>query len=116
MTGEHPSTGGPSVADGAEFLRDVRWVKVFIPTITHALYVSLEPFVDWTSESPALLKMVQHAFNLSFDNITFTLSADDPIVQTVGPLSIPRLYQSLTTVFRPTYESKAESRSLPAVF
>ena len=66
--------------------------------ITHALYVSLEPFVDWTSESLALLKMVQHAFNLSFDNITFMLSADDPIVQTVGPLSIPHLYQSITTV------------------
>jgi hypothetical protein len=70
-------------AGNTEFLRDARWAKVFIPTITHALYVLREPFLDWTSESPALLAMVQHAFNLSFDNVTFTLPADDPIVETV---------------------------------
>ena len=81
MTGpEHPDE--THAAGNTEFLWDVHWVKVFIPMI-HTLYISREPFLDWTSESPALLIMVQHASNLSFDNMTFTLPADDPIVETM---------------------------------
>jgi hypothetical protein len=85
VTRELPPTGGASTADGAEFLQDERWAKVFLPTITHALYISREPFLDWTSESPALLTTVQRVFNLSFGNVTFTLPANSPVVETVRP-------------------------------
>jgi len=72
-----------ATVNGAQFLQDGRWAKVFIPTITHALYISREPFLDWALDSCVFLAMLQHVFNISFSNITFTLPADDPIVATV---------------------------------
>jgi hypothetical protein len=57
---------------------------VFIPTITHALYISREPFVDWTTDSKTFLATVQKAFNLSFPNVKYTLSASDAVTKTVG--------------------------------
>jgi hypothetical protein len=66
------------------FLQDPRWAKVFIPTITHAFYVTHEPFLDWTPESAAFLTTVQHVFDLSFPNVTFVLTDDDGIVDTVS--------------------------------
>ncbi|KAF8235146.1 hypothetical protein L208DRAFT_1258301, partial [Tricholoma matsutake] len=64
------------------FLRDGRWARVFTPTITHALYISREPFLEWTSESPVFLATVQHIFNISFSNVTLVLSAKDPLLET----------------------------------
>ena len=70
-------------ADGAQFLRDARWAKSFIPTITHALYISHEPFRDWNPEAPTFLATVQNVFNISFTNVTFLLLGNDPIADTV---------------------------------
>ena len=69
----------------ANILKDSRWANTFIPTITHALYVSREPFVDFTSESTDFLSTVQNVFNLSFPNIEYELTLDDLIVKTVCP-------------------------------
>jgi hypothetical protein len=83
-------------ADGAQFLQDARWAKCFIPTITHALYISREPFRDWTSESPTFLATVQTVFNISFTNVTFLLSSGDPIVDTVRLWSLVSSSAALT--------------------
>ena len=64
-------------------LDDYRWKRIFLPTLTHALYISREPFVDWTIDSPAFLATVQSVFNLSFRNIDVTLSAKDKLTETV---------------------------------
>ena len=56
-----------------DLLNDHHWKRTFIPTLTHALYVSHEPFVDWSVESPAFLATVQKVFNLSFPNIQMSL-------------------------------------------
>ncbi|KAF8802531.1 hypothetical protein BYT27DRAFT_6764428 [Phlegmacium glaucopus] len=74
------SNGASDIA--TQFLQDPRWAKVFIPTITHAFYVSREPFLEWTPEAPAFLATVQRVFNMSFLNVTFTLTADNVIVNT----------------------------------
>jgi hypothetical protein len=66
-----------------EFLQDTRWANVFIPTITHALYVSRKAFCDFTSESPMFLAKVQEVFDLSFPNVDFKLKFNDPLVITV---------------------------------
>ncbi|KAF8233373.1 hypothetical protein L208DRAFT_894886 [Tricholoma matsutake] len=39
----------------AEFIDNARWTNVFLPTISHALYISQEPVLDWTSESRTFL-------------------------------------------------------------
>ncbi|KAH9169308.1 hypothetical protein EDB89DRAFT_1908727 [Lactarius sanguifluus] len=62
-------------------LDDSRWTRILLPTLSHALYISDHPFTDWTRESSALVETVQVAFELSFTNISYTLSAQDGIVK-----------------------------------
>jgi hypothetical protein len=76
------AVAGPS-DDSSEFLKDRRWARVFIPTLTHALYISREPFVDFTSDSPKFLETVQRAFDLAFPNVDFGLSMTDKVMTTV---------------------------------
>ncbi|KAF8256803.1 hypothetical protein EI94DRAFT_1710172 [Lactarius quietus] len=49
--------------------------------MTHVLYLSNWPFTNWTFESDTILLTVQMVFNLSFMNITYTLSLQDAIVK-----------------------------------
>ncbi|KAF8221913.1 hypothetical protein L208DRAFT_1527612 [Tricholoma matsutake] len=84
--------GGEDRLNATEFIHDLRWAKVFIPTITHALYILQEPFphrlltylpfLNFTSESPIFLATVQKTLNLSFPNVALVLTADDPLVVT----------------------------------
>jgi hypothetical protein len=88
-------------APGARFVKDNRWAKVFIPTITHAFYTTREPFLDWAPESEAFIATVQHVFNLSFPNVNYTISAGNRVVLTVCPSFLP-LYvhvRSLTNIY-----------------
>ena len=64
-------------------LDDPKWTRVFLPTLSHALYVSDQPFTDWTLGSDSLLKTVQDVFDLTFTNISHTLRAQDGVVKAV---------------------------------
>ena len=64
-------------------LEDPRWTRVFLPTLTHALYISEKPFNDWARDSDIFLQTVQTTFDLSFTNISYQLSLRDSIVQAV---------------------------------
>ena len=74
---------GPNGKANGEFLKDGRWKEVFIPTLTHALYISREPFLDWTTESLTLLVNVQEVFNRTFTNVDVCLSPKDSVITTV---------------------------------
>ena len=73
----------PAAVIADNLLDDHRWKHTFIPTLTHALYISREPFVDWSIDSPAFLATVQKVSNLSFPNIDVNLSVNDKITNTV---------------------------------
>ena len=79
----------PSTSDGSggsattNFLKDSRWAHVFMPTITHTLYISHKLFIDFTLESPEFLMTMQNAFNLSFPNVDFGLAPNDLITKMV---------------------------------
>jgi hypothetical protein len=64
-------------------LLDPRWTRVFLPTLTHALYISENPFTDWARESSTFLETVQMTFELSFTNISYRLSLEDAVVEAV---------------------------------
>ena len=64
-------------------LDDYHWKHVFLSTLTHALYISHEPFMDWTIDSPAFLATMQNVFNLSFPNIDVALSVNDKLTDMV---------------------------------
>ena len=68
---------------GALFVKDDRWARTFIPTITHAFYMTHDPFLDWSPESAVFLAMVQRVFNLSFPNVIYTVFARDRVAVTV---------------------------------
>ena len=93
---EPANTGNAEESDmpGTRFVKDSRWAKVFIPTITHAFYTTREPFLDWAPESEVFIATVQRVFNLSFPNVVYTISAGNRVVLTVcaGFLSIDILF------------------------
>jgi hypothetical protein len=70
-------------APGALFVKDNRWARTFVPTISHAFYMTREPFLDWSPESAVFLATVQRVFNMSFPNVVYTVSARDQVVMTV---------------------------------
>ncbi|KAH9027183.1 hypothetical protein EDB85DRAFT_1893108 [Lactarius pseudohatsudake] len=77
---ESPFVGAcPDIAQ--ECLDDLHWTRVFLPTLSHALYITDNPFTDWTWESNTLLQTVQNVFNLSFTNISYMLSVQDKVVK-----------------------------------
>jgi hypothetical protein len=65
-----------------ECVNDPCWTNVFLPTLSHLLYISEHPFTSWTWGS-TLLQTVQTVFKLSFTNVSYTLSLEDGIVKTV---------------------------------
>ncbi|KAG5640305.1 hypothetical protein DXG03_009295 [Asterophora parasitica] len=79
---EPSADSGFTELTGANFLNDTRWAQAFIPTITHALYVSRDPFLDFAAESSTFLATVQEVFDLLFPNVDFALTMDDPLVTT----------------------------------
>ena len=87
-----------------ECLQDVRWTRVFLQTLSHALYVSEQPFLDWSWGSCAFRKTVQDVFDLSFPNISYTVSEQDEIMKAVCHVTITLV--SLLTHFldRPLIE------------
>ncbi|KAI9457286.1 hypothetical protein F5148DRAFT_1322536 [Russula earlei] len=73
----------------AEFIHDIRWANILLPTIMHYLYILWELFIHFSSDSPTFLVTVQDAFNISFPNVDIILRSDDPLVtmvQTLSPL------------------------------
>ena len=72
-----------SNAPGARFVKDNRWAKVFIPTLTHAFYTTREPFLDWVPESEVFIATVQRIFDLSVPNVVYTILVGNRIVLTV---------------------------------
>ena len=66
-----------------QWRKDPCWTRVFLPTLTHVLYNSEHPFTDWTLDSSKLVPIVQTVFDLSFTNISYTLSLGDSVVKGV---------------------------------
>lgn len=73
-----------NAGNGAQFLLDSRWKDIFNPSLSHALYISQDPFSDFTLESPKFLLVVQKVFNASFPDVTFLLTSADPVVEKVS--------------------------------
>ncbi|KAH9015023.1 hypothetical protein EDB84DRAFT_1635082 [Lactarius hengduanensis] len=69
----------PNVAH--QCLNDPRWTRLFLPTLSHTLYISDHPFTDWTWDAGTLIKTVQVVFELAFTNISYELSLQDSIVK-----------------------------------
>lgn len=124
-TGRQPKTAVPanrtpagSSGNGGNtsenFVKDRRWARIFLPSLTHVLYTSREPFEHFRSDSPEFLATVQAAFNASFVNVDVTLSFNDTVTITVCQISIP--YVLTLTFPRPTIASSPESRYWQAMF
>jgi hypothetical protein len=66
-----------------KFMRDINWIRHFLPTLTQELYTSSNPFAHFMKQSPQFLQIVQAIFNLAFPTVTFVLRPTDKIVTEV---------------------------------
>jgi hypothetical protein len=62
---------------------DPRWTRTFLPTLSHVLYVTNSPFKDWTWGSDPFRKTIQAVFDVSFPNISYTVTEQDCITKAV---------------------------------
>ncbi|KAF8870788.1 hypothetical protein CPB84DRAFT_1855330 [Gymnopilus junonius] len=62
------------------FLEDGRWKTAFLPSITHALYMSSEPFKHFSLNSTVFLHTVQKAFDSAFSDAEYQVQTKDAIV------------------------------------
>ncbi|KAI9453673.1 hypothetical protein BJY52DRAFT_1225494 [Lactarius psammicola] len=82
VSGKRVTEAHPDIT--RQCLDDTCWTRIFLPTLSHALYLSDHPFSDWAWESSALVKTVQCVFDLSFTNISYTLGPQDGIVKAIA--------------------------------
>ncbi|KAF8957754.1 hypothetical protein BDZ97DRAFT_1762635 [Flammula alnicola] len=59
---------------------DPRWTKVFLPTITNALYISSEPFKHFKPASLEFREKAQEIFDLSYPNVDYQLKDNDRVI------------------------------------
>ena len=64
------------------------WAKKFIPSITHALFVSLGPFKDYKMSSPVFIVTLQEVFSVVYPDINHKITPSDVIAVTVCAYSI----------------------------
>ncbi|KAF8260234.1 hypothetical protein EI94DRAFT_1706462 [Lactarius quietus] len=62
-------------------LKDYHWTNIFLSTLSHALYVSQQPFKDCAWSSDALRETVQVVFDISFPNISYMVAHQDCIMK-----------------------------------
>ena len=55
------------------------WAKNFIPSITHTLFVSLEPFKDYKLSSPVFIATLQEVFSAVYPDINHKITSSDVI-------------------------------------
>ncbi|KAF8263936.1 hypothetical protein EI94DRAFT_1806494 [Lactarius quietus] len=81
-------TKAPSANIAKKCLKDYCWTNVFLPTLSHVLYVSEQPFKDWAWSSDTLCKTVQAVFDISFPNILYMVTQQDCITKAVGAVAV----------------------------
>lgn len=61
-------------------MRDPLWTAAFMPSLSQALYISINPFSDFKHELDTFLMVVQQVFDISFPHIQYTLRLDNELV------------------------------------
>ncbi|KAN0134190.1 hypothetical protein V8E53_007962 [Lactarius tabidus] len=92
LVGAHPDIS-------QQCLNDARWTQVFLPTLTHALYISDHPFTDWMWSSSKLVETIQMVFDLSFTNISYALSPEDCVIKATRRLKLANEILILVKMF-----------------
>jgi hypothetical protein len=81
-----------------DLLNDPRWTDIFLPSLTHALYVSRKPFKHFKAKAPEFLDIVQKIFDLSYPEIDLTLKTKDDLVKKVRSSMHQELVNSILTM------------------
>ncbi|KAF8263106.1 hypothetical protein EI94DRAFT_1807763 [Lactarius quietus] len=97
-----------------ECLNNPHWTHTFLPTLSHTLYNSESLFTSWAWNF-ALLQTVQKVFDLSFSNISYTLSLEDGIVKAAYDQMRSRKSKLASDILKvvKTFFNSAEFRDRP---
>jgi hypothetical protein len=59
------------------------WTQTLLPTLTHALFVSKNPFQDFKSSSPVFLATFQRVFKLVYPNVMYDANVANVLIAEV---------------------------------
>ena len=63
-----------------------QWSEVFLPSLSHTLYVARNPFDDFKKDSPRFIQTVQQAFALSHPEIIYKFRLKDKFIEKASTL------------------------------
>jgi len=61
-----------------------KWAKTILPTLTHALYISKDPFEEFKSLSPSFIATVQKVFDLVYPHAMHDVTEGDAVLEEVS--------------------------------
>jgi hypothetical protein len=77
-----------NATDQSKWFSGPQWTKIFIPSLSEALYVAQYPFDDFKKDSPQFIKTVQDIFALLHPEIIYKIHAKDKFIEKVRPIMI----------------------------
>ena len=88
--GSRPLVNGLSVQPASEILKTRStvlptwvypdWTQTLLPTLTHALFVSKDPFQDFKPSSPVFLVTFQKVFKLVYPNVPYDATSANVLI------------------------------------
>ena len=72
-----------------QFICQPTWSKVFLPTLTHLMFVSEYSFKSFKSKTSSFIANVQEAFNATYPHVSYRVTSGDDIAMVVRPCSWP---------------------------
>jgi hypothetical protein len=60
-----------------------KWKTIFLPTLSHALFISKQPFQEFKPSSPIFVATVQQILRLVYSRVTY-VTKDDVLVEEVS--------------------------------
>lgn len=61
-----------------------KWTKIFLPTLTHALLISKQPFQEFKPSSPIFVATVQKTLKLVYSSDTYNVTKVDVLAEEVS--------------------------------
>lgn len=65
-----------------------KWINIFLPTLTHALFISKQPFQDFRPSSPIFVTTIRRIFGLVYSHTTYDIDKDNILVAEVSRRSL----------------------------
>ena len=77
------------IPDTQQFICQPTWSKVFLPTLTHLMFVLEYPFKSFKSKTSSFIANLQEAFDVTYPHISYRVTSGNDNAMAVHPCSWP---------------------------